>query len=451
MKLLIFIVCTLTLEGLCLKIQYNGDQVFKLVLQTKDQTVLVQRLCRELQLDLWRPTMVENIQTGKEIIVRVPFLFLSSLKEKLHHSFIPYEVIINDVQKFIDNSMVSEYRRSKRLLADFNYAKYHPMDVIYEWMVNVSQTYSDLVTMHYLGSTFEIRPIYYFKIGWPSEKNKKIIWMDCGIHAREWISMAFCQWFVKEILESHKTNPLLQKALYNIDFYIVPVLNIDGYIYSWTTDRLWRKSRSSYNNETCIGVDLNRNFASAWCSIGASHKCSDITYCGTGPESEPEVKAVSNLLRRHKADVLCYLTIHSFGQLILLPYGRTKDPSVNHNEMLTVAQKAANNLKQKHGTQYRFGSTSLVLYENSGSSRDWAADLGVNFSYTFELRDNGTFKFLLPEDQIKPTCEETMAGVLTIVEHVHEKYVNSAANLFSLTVWINMSLSILIALHYSEF
>ena len=23
--------------------------------------------------------------------------------------------------------------------------------------------------------------------------------MDCGIHAREWIAPAFCQWFVKEV------------------------------------------------------------------------------------------------------------------------------------------------------------------------------------------------------------------------------------------------------------
>lgn len=26
-----------------------------------------------------------------------------------------------------------------------------------------------------------------------------MVWMDCGIHAREWIAPAFCQWFVKEV------------------------------------------------------------------------------------------------------------------------------------------------------------------------------------------------------------------------------------------------------------
>ncbi|NP_001087305.1 carboxypeptidase O gene 1 L homeolog [Xenopus laevis] len=356
--------------------------------------------------------------------------------------------MIKDVQEIIDNSNVGDYRRQKTILAEFDYTKYHPMDEIYQWMDQVKETYSDLVSMHYLGSTYEHRPIYYFKIGWPSDKPKKIIWMDCGIHAREWIAIAYCQWFVKEILETHKNNPLLQKVLHNIDFYVVPVLNIDGFIYSWNVDRLWRKSRSSHNNGTCYGVDLNRNFDSQWCTIGASHNCKDITFCGTGPASEPEANAVSKLLGSLKSDVLCFLTIHSYGQLILLPYGYTTEPSVNHEEMLNISQKAAAKLKEKHGTEYRVGSTSQILYSNSGSSRDWAKDLGIPFSFTFELRDTGTYGFVLPENQIRPTCEETMAGVMTIVEHVDAKFFNSAISIFSSNL---MSLSLIIGLYYTMF
>lgn len=89
--------------------------------------------------------------------------------------------------------------------------------------------------------------------------------MDCGIHAREWIAPAFCQWFVKEvcreirmlcmhksrktasvltvytfpsyqIVQSYKTNEKLKQMLQNLDVYVTPVINVDGYIFSWTND-----------------------------------------------------------------------------------------------------------------------------------------------------------------------------------------------------------------------
>ncbi|XP_053569058.1 carboxypeptidase O-like [Bombina bombina] len=421
------------------------DQVLRLIPQSVQHAKHIQEISTQLQLDVWKPHNIEDIFPGNEIDVHVPFATLQQLKENLLQYDIQFEVLINDVQELIDRQTMGTHIRKKRSLANFDYNKYHPMDEIYHWMEQIKEKYSDLVTMHYLGSTYELRPIFYFKIGSPSDKQKKVIWMDCGIHAREWISVAFCQWFIKEILHNHDSNPIYKKALQNIDFYIVPVLNIDGYIYSWQTDRLWRKSRSPHNNNTCYGVDLNRNFDSQWCSIGASRNCSEMTFCGTGPASEPEAKALSQLVGSLKSDILCFLTIHSYSQLILLPYGYTKNQSVNHMEMLTVAQRAADKLKARHGTQYKVGSASQILYSNSGSSRDWATDLGIPFSYTFELRDNGTYGFQLPENQIKPTCEETTDGMITILEHINEKYFNSATSIFSEGLWMSLFLSCIIS------
>ncbi|XP_071978758.1 carboxypeptidase O-like [Engystomops pustulosus] len=323
------------------------------------------------------------------------------------------------------------------------------MNEIYEWMDQIKETHKDLVTIHYMGSTYETRPIYYLKISSPSDRKKKILFMDCGIHAREWISVAFCQWFIRDILLHHSHNPVINKALKHIDFYIVPVLNIDGFIFSWTTNRLWRKSRSPYENGNCYGVDLNRNFNSSWCSIGASRNCSSNTFCGSGPTSEPEAKALSKLVSNLKSDILAYLTIHSYGQYILLPYGYTEDLSVNHNEMFSVGQTSASKIAEVHGVQYTVGPASHVLYSNAGSSMDWATDLGIPLTYTFELRDNGTYGFVLPEDQIEPTCEEVMDGILSIVDYLNEKHFNSASSIFSDTLWINLIVSIIIGTYCS--
>ncbi|KAM7153951.1 carboxypeptidase O [Macrochelys suwanniensis] len=381
----------------------------------------LQHLCDTLLLDLWKPLLPEDIQAGEELHARVPASSLQELKGCLNQHLISYEyvyyflkgiplyfceemihskakallgktplfkVLIRDVQGQLDSSMAREGSSHWRVPEGYSYTVYHPMEEIYHWMYQIKESNSELVTQHYLGMTYENRPVYYLKISQPSDKVKKIIWMDCGIHAREWISPAFCQWFVKEILQNYKTDPKIKSFLQNLDIYILPVLNIDGYIYSWTTERLWRKSRSPHVNGTCFGTDLNRNFNGSWCSIGASHNCSSLIFCGTGPESEPETRAVARFIEKRKSDVLCFLTIHSYGQYILIPYGYKTD----------------------------------LANKTSGSSRDWAHMIGIPFSYTFELRDKGAYGFILPPDQIPPTCEETTTAVMTIIEYVNQKY-----------------------------
>ncbi|XP_045710706.1 carboxypeptidase O [Phyllostomus hastatus] len=342
---------------------------------------------------------------------------------------------VQQTQKLVDKTVTPW-----RSLETYSYNKYHRMEEIYQWMSQISEKYPDVVTQRFLGMTYETRPMYYLKISQPSDNTKKIIWMDCGIHAREWIAPAFCQWFVKEILQNYRDNSRIRRLLTYLDFYVLPVLNIDGYIYTWTTDRLWRKSRSSHDDGACFGTDLNRNFNSSWCSIGASKNCLDETFCGAGPVSEPETKAVSSLIESKKEDILCFLTIHSYGQLILTPYGYTKNKSSNHEELIQVGQKAANALKAKHGTNYRVGASADILYALSGSSRDWAKDIGIPFAYTFELRDNGTYQFVLPEDQIQDTCEETMEAVLSIMDDVYAKYwhSNSTRRVTSTTVVLSL-------------
>lgn len=53
-----------------------------------------------------------------------------------------------------------------------------------------------------------------------------------------------------------------------------------------------------------------------------------------------------------------------------------------------------------------------------GSSIDWAYDLGIKYTFAFELRDKGKFGFLLPESLIKPTCKETMLAVKFIAKYI---------------------------------
>ncbi|PKK22176.1 carboxypeptidase O [Columba livia] len=430
---------------LSLKLQYNGDQVLHIVPETFQQVQHLQHLCSTLLLDLWKPWLPEDIQAGEDLHIRVPAPLVQEVKDSLDQHMISYKVLISDVQDLVVQSMAGERRSQRQVPGDYVYTEYHPMEEIYQWMTQIQNSNRELVTQHYLGMTVENRPIYYLQISQPSDKTKKIIWMDCGIHAREWISPAFCQWFVKEILQNYKSDPKTSRFLQNWDLYVLPVLNVDGYIYSWENDRLWRKNRSPHMNGTCYGTDLNRNFNSSWGTIGVSYNCSSQTFCGSGPESEPETRAVAQFIERKKSDILCYLTIHSYGQYILTPYGYTTTPPSNNEELMYVAEKAAAALMGKYGTSYEVGSTSLILYSNSGSSRDWAHMIGIPFSYTFELRDKGTHGFVLPPAQIQPTCEETMLAVTTIIDYVDQKYFpDGAVTLTSGSLGLSLSLSIVL-------
>ena len=49
------------------------------------------------------------------------------------------------------------------------------------------------------------------------------------------------------------------------------------------------------------------------------------------------------------------------------------------------------------------------------------AEANVKYSYSVELRDTGRHGFLLPEDEILPSSEETMAGVMYLANFIRKR------------------------------
>ncbi|XP_075776690.1 carboxypeptidase A6 isoform X1 [Pelodiscus sinensis] len=292
---------------------------------------------------------------------------------------------------------------------------------IQSWMYHLNKTHSNLIHMFSIGKSYEGRPLFVLKLGKRSRPYKRAVWIDCGIHAREWIGPAFCQWFVKEALHTYQSDPAMRRMLNQLYFYIMPVFNVDGYNFSWTNDRFWRKTRSKNSQFRCHGVDANRNWKVKWCDEGASlHPCDD-TYCGPFPESEPEVKAVAHFLRKRQKQIKAYLSFHAYAQMLLYPYSYKYATIPNFSCVESAAYNAVNALQSAYGIRYRYGPASSTLYVSSGSSMDWAYKNGIPYAFAFELRDTGHFGFLLPETLIKPTCTETMLAVKNITMHLLKK------------------------------
>ena len=69
-------------------------------------------------------------------------------------------------------------------------------------------------------------------------------------------------------------------------------------------------------------------------AIGANQDpCSQI-FAGFQPYSEPETKAVSTFVKGIEDRVTLFLTVHSYGQLWMAPWGYTKELPDNYDELV---------------------------------------------------------------------------------------------------------------------
>ncbi|XP_062841304.1 carboxypeptidase A6 [Trichomycterus rosablanca] len=392
----------------------GADQVLRIIPSSPSEIQFIKQLFRNVSVDLWQPSSASLIQQDVAVDVHVGRDGTADLKVLLGQADIHHEVLISDVQREMEKQTKFQSNRKRRSVFQYDYEVYHTLEEIQNWMFEINQTHPHLVDLFSIGRSYEGRPLYVLKLGNKARAHKKAMWMDCGVHAREWIGPAFCQWFVKEAVNSYQHDLSMRRLLKNLNFYIMPVFNVDGYHYSWKTDRFWRKTRSKIPKYHCRGVDANRNWKVKWCDEGAStHPCDD-TYCGPFPESEPEVKAVSRFLRKHKKRVRAYISIHAYAQMLLYPYSYKYATIPNFSCVESAAQNAVSALYSAYKVKYRYGPASTTLYVSSGSSIDWAYRNGIPYAFAFELRDTGYYGFLLPETLISPTCTETMRAVRAI-------------------------------------
>ncbi|KAK5898596.1 hypothetical protein CgunFtcFv8_015998 [Champsocephalus gunnari] len=401
--------------------RYSGDQVFRITPREEKEVKLLQSILGHMKVDLWQPNSATLICLNNTVDAHVKRNDTRRLHTHLQRENIDYRVFISDLQREIQKQTGSRSSRKRRSETQYDYEVYHSLDEIQSWMFEMNRTHSDLVDMFSVGKSYEGRPLYVLQIGKRSRQQKKAVWIDCGVHAREWIGPAFCQWFVKEAINSYQYDSVTRRLLNQLSFYIMPVFNVDGYHFSWTTDRFWRKTRSKNHKFHCRGTDANRNWKVKWCEEGASsHPCDD-TYCGPFPESEPEVKAVAKFLRKNRKRVKAYISIHAYAQMLLYPYSYKYATIPNFSCVESAAHSAVSALYSAYGVRYRYGPASTTLYVSSGSSIDWAYRNGISYAFAFELRDTGYYGFLLPESLISPTCTETLRAVKAIASGLLKK------------------------------
>jgi hypothetical protein len=283
-----------------------------------------------------------------------------------------------------------------------------------------------------LGQTFQGRSMNAISIKF-NPASTRSIWVDCGIHAREWISPAVCIHMIDTLIDEYQDNDATIRDLLNHwTVYILPSFNPDGYEFSRTSgNRMWRKSRNTNTGTTCIGTDLNRNFNWRWMTGGASSSPCSETFAGRSAGSERETQNVVNFLLSIKSSLDMFMSFHSYGQWWFTPYGYSNALPADYSKQLQLANIGAGVIQTYNNRRYTTGSVANLLYIASGSSVDWAYDvLQCRFSYTIELpptQSQAGIGFQLPVAQAPGVCEETYAGMKAFLVEVKKEVTGSSS------------------------
>jgi carboxypeptidase T len=220
---------------------------------------------------------------------------------------------------------------------------------------------------------------------------KPTFFLMAEIHAREYVTAETAARFAEYLVSNYGIDPDITWLLDYYHVYIVPMTNPDGRKNA-ETGILWRKNTDatygcSYPN---YGIDLNRNHSFKW-GGDSTYPC-DETYQGPSAGSEPETNIIQNFAyplfpdQRGPGDndpapddtTGIFITLHSYSQLVLWPWGWTYTDAPNHVQLQTLGRKLA------YFNAYT-PQQSTDLYPTTGTSDDWAyGNMGVA-AYTFEM------------------------------------------------------------------
>jgi len=400
---------------------YEGYKVIEVTPTTERQLHTLHKLTRNVNLDFW----TEPRKVGVPVKIMVAPSVLDTMRLLMSAADLHVSVVNENVQEGIDKEMRRLASKAANRAAGqaINLDDFNTFEDIMAWVEQIKGQCPAGVTCetYSIGKSIYDYDLTVLKISKPGE-GRRAHWLDSAIHAREWLAPATLMKITDHLINDYNSDETVRRLVDTYDFYILPVMNPDGYIYSWQSDRYWRKNLNEDDGDFfCFGVDLNRNYDVSWLSDGASDwVCLDI-YAGSSPASEPETQAVQAEAQRIGSTILSWTSIHSFSSLWLTPFGNTVDgfncfyPD-DYNQVYAVADAAANAVERTYGTSWERGSVCEVLYAASGSTVDYVkAKAGVKYSFTPELR--GT-DFVIDPSEIDRSYNEIYNGMVAMIDAI---------------------------------
>ncbi|MGQ9707891.1 MAG: M14 family zinc carboxypeptidase [bacterium] len=298
---------------------------------------------------------------------------------------------------------------------------YCSYDSLVSIMHNWAATYPSICKFDSIGQTYEGRWVYALKISDNPqvEEDEPEVLLDAMHHSREWATPQAVRYFVDTLLRNYSTDSAFQRFIDNYQVWVVPVVNVDGYVYDYPAKRSWRKNRQPFGSS--IGCDPNRNYNGVcngdnmgdWGALvsgsQSSHLPSAATFMGGYGGWGKEVAAMQEFFKQHT--FVANISLHSYSELVLWPYGygaQTPDNAI----FVNLGQRMAQQMQKLAGGNYT-PEQSSQLYPTSGGSIDWmygwAHYIGgfPCLSYVFEI---GT-TFYQDTSQLDAIQREVFKGV----------------------------------------
>jgi len=306
---------------------------------------------------------------------------------------------------------------------------YHSYAEVEAELFSLEETYPEICQIHNLGQSVEGRNLYALQITdnpGLAENEPGVLFLGCH-HAREWISVEVPLLLAQHLVKNYSLDPDIKNLVNQSEIWIVPLVNPDGLEFSIYYYRYWRKNRRNLGNGL-FGVDLNRNYSFQWGldNVGSSPDPSSAIYRGPAPFSEPETQAIRNFMDSHPT-IKALVTYHSFGQVILYPWGYTEEPPPQEELLSSLAWSMSKKIAEVYGNEYDFGQAGLSLYLTNGDTTDWALGVYGIPAFTIELPpiDRLYGGFFNAEEDIQKVFNENLPSALFLINWALEMQTDS--------------------------
>lgn len=260
--------------------------------------------------------------------------------------------------------------------------KYHTYESMLSQLRDYETAHPEICKVHDLGVSSDGEThMWALKISdnVDDEEDEPSVLLTGAIHGNERPAPEIALYTIDYILGNDANRKLIDKT----QIWVIPIMNTAGH--------------EANTRQNANGVDLNRGFPVDW--------------EGDSLEGlEVETRNLIENFYRKRDHVVAGIDLHTFGQVYLLPYARTREAPADNDALLALGEMMANS------AGYRpMQLTKFIRRTVKGGGADYRYGKYGTFYYGLEL---GT-SHAPAEEKLAALCELNLRGVMMMMNRVH--------------------------------